>query len=93
MENSQEAKKFETDRNLYHTRDFDFLIARALIEWAEFTDEMAQNDLERALAELLDFINFSMSIAMHIADKIGVAPEQLDTMMDRINRLRDASTE
>ena len=38
----------------------------------------------------LDFINFSMSIAMHIADEIGVAPEQLDTMMDRINRLRDA---
>lgn len=82
-------ERFETDRNIFDSRSIDYLIARSVMEWDEFIDEIIKGDLEHALTEILDYFNLLSSLILHIITEIGVAPEQVDTIMDRINYLRD----
>ena len=47
-------------------------------------------DLEKLLREVLDVWNMVGSVVLHIINELGIAPEQVDTIMELINRSRDA---
>lgn len=89
-ENIRSHEQFERDRGIYQMYSIALLFDRVNHEWEEAKDELAVGDLEKLLHEVLDVWNMIGSLVLHIIDEVGVAPEQVDTIMGLINKSRDA---
>jgi len=89
-ENIRSHEQFEVDRNLYDFYTLQELFHRTDQEWQEAKDELLVMDLEKLLREVLDVWNMVGSVVLHIINELGIAPEQVDTIMELINRSRDA---
>ena len=89
-ENIRQHETFEVDRNLYDFYTLNELFHRTDEEWQEAKDELEVRDLEKLLHEVLDVWNMIGAVVLHIINELGIAPEQLDTIMGLINSSRDA---
>lgn len=89
-ENIRSHERFELDRNLYDFYTLQELFHRTDQEWQEAKDELEVRDLEKLLHEVLDVWNMIGSVVLHIINELGIAPEQVDTIMGLINKSRDA---
>jgi len=82
-------QRFEEDRGILTRNNLARGLVRVQEEILEAQYAYLDGDLEQTLAEILDFINYSMSLLLHVCNDLGVAPEQVDTMLEEINRQRD----
>lgn len=89
-ENIRSHERFEVDRNLYDFYTLNELFYRTDQEWQEAKEELEVRDLEKLLHEVLDVWNMIGSVVLHIINELGIAPEQVDMIMELINKSRDA---
>lgn len=89
-ENIRSHERFESDRNMYDFYTLNELFHRTDQEWQEAKDELVKNDLEKLFREVLDVWNMVGAVVLHIINDLGIAPEQVDTIMELINKSRDA---
>lgn len=82
-------ERFEQDRGISTFNNLQRGLVRVQEEILEAQYALLDGDLEHTLQEILDFINYSMSLLLHVCNDLGVAPEQVDTMLVEINRQRD----
>lgn len=82
-------ERFETDRGISTFNNLAHGLIRVQEEILEAQYALLDGDLEHTLQEILDFINYSMSLLLHVCNDLGVAPEQVDNMLVEINRQRD----
>lgn len=81
--------RFEEDRGISTRNNLSRGLVRVQEEILEAQYALLDGDLEHTLSEILDFLNYSMSLLLHVCNDLGVAPEQVDTMLEEINRQRD----
>lgn len=82
-------ERFETDRGISTFNNLAHGLIRVQEEILEAQYALLDGDLEHTLQEILDFVNYSMSLLLHVCNDLGVAPEQVDTMLVQINQMRD----
>jgi len=82
-------ERFETDRGISTHNNLAHGLIRVQEEILEAQYALLKGDLEHTLLEILDFINYSMSLLLHVCTDLGVAPEQVDNMLVEINKQRD----
>ena len=85
----RDHERFENDRGILTRNNLARGLVRVQEEILEAQYAYLDGDLEHTLSEILDFINYSMSLLLHVCNDLGVAPEQVDTMLEEINRQRD----
>jgi len=82
-------ERFEKDRGIDTRNHLGRGLVRVQEEILEAQYALLDGDLEHTLLEILDFINYSMSLLLHVCTDLGVAPEQVDRMLVEINKQRD----
>jgi len=85
----RDHERFENDRGILTRNNLARGLVRIQEELLEAQYAYLDGDLEHTLQEILDFINYSMSLLLHVCNDLGVAPEQVDQMLVEINRQRD----
>lgn len=85
----RDHERFEQDRGILTHNNLAHGLIRVQEEILEAQYALLDGDLEHTLQEILDFINYSMSLLLHVCNDLGVAPEQVDNMLVEINKQRD----
>lgn len=89
-ENVEDHYHFETTRGIYHHYTIDSLFDRVQEELDEARVELSAGDLAKLFREVMDVWNIIGSLILHIISELGITPEQVDTVMEMINKSRDA---
>lgn len=105
-ENIRSHQRFDEDRGLDKYFDLEKTFNRTNDEWLEVLAELQivlqlqetvglmaedrKEALERLFKETMDMWNMIGKTILYLISELGIAPEQVDTIMELINRSRDA---